>query len=215
MTESGVVIYRTLGRIYSPTVAKKSVYIPDDLVEQLELLDEDGELNLSQEFQKFLRSKVDHWTPPSRRKPSPVRPLREGDIDRVIELWNQVDDEWTLTPMAERSVRRNLHETLEASKSFCLVADVGDSVVGFTTVALIGHPVAPGMLAEFEELTVDRAHRRQGLGRALAIEALRWIDNAAVNMIRAHVENDNLAAIRLFKSIGFDQDQVTLNRWPS
>jgi ribosomal protein S18 acetylase RimI-like enzyme len=196
-------------------VAKKTVYIPDDLVEQLELLDEDGELNLSQEFQKFLRSKVDHWTPPSRRKPSPIRSLRVGDIDSVIELWNQVDDEWTLTPMAERSVRRNLHETLESSKSFCLVADVGDLVAGFTTVALIGHPVSPGMLAEFEELTVDRAHRRQGLGRALATEALRWIDNAAVNMIRAHVENDNVAAIRLFKSIGFDQDQVTLNRWPN
>ncbi len=196
-------------------MAKKTVYIPDDLVEQLELIDEDGELNLSKEFQKFLRARVDHWTPPSRRKPSPVRPLRDEDIDRVIELWNQVDDEWTLTPMAERNVRRNLHETLGASKSFCLVAEVGDSIVGFTTVALIEHPVAPGILAEIEELTVDRAHRRRGLGRALTAEALRWIDNASVNMIRAHVENENVAAIHLFESLGFDQDQVTLNRWPN
>jgi ribosomal protein S18 acetylase RimI-like enzyme len=58
-------------------------------------------------------------------------------------------------------------------------------------------------------------HRRKGLGRALATEALRWIDNAAVRMIRVHVGNDNLAAVRLFESIGFEQDQVTLNRWPN
>jgi ribosomal protein S18 acetylase RimI-like enzyme len=47
------------------------------------------------------------------------------------------------------------------------------------------------------------------------MEALRWIENAAVRMIRAHVGNDNLAAVRLFESIGFEQDQVTLNRWPN
>jgi ribosomal protein S18 acetylase RimI-like enzyme len=68
--------------------------------------------------------------------------------------------------------------------------------------------------AEIEDLKVDRAHRRKGLGRALAMEALRWIENAAVRMIRAHVGNDNLAAVRLFERIGVEQDQVTLNRGP-
>ena len=196
-------------------MARKTVYIPDELIEQLELVDDDAELNLSKEFQQFLRARVERWTPPSRRKPTPARSLREEDIDRVIELWNQVDDEWALTPMAERNVRRNLKATLSESRSFCLVAEVDGTVVGFTTVGLIAHPVSPGIHAEIEELRVDRAHRRKGLGRALAIEALRWIDNAAVRMIRVHIGNDNLAAVRLFESIGFEQDQVTLNRWPN
>ncbi len=196
-------------------MARKTVYIPDELIEQLELVDDDAEFNLSREFQQFLRARVEHSTPPSRRKPSPVRSLREEDIDRVVELWNQVDDEWKLTPMAERNVRRNLKATLSESKSFCLVAEVDDTVIGFTTVGLIGHPVSQGIHAEIEELKVDRAHRREGFGRTLAIEALRWIDNAAVRMIRVHVGNDNLGAVRLFESLGFDQDQVTLNRWPN
>jgi ribosomal protein S18 acetylase RimI-like enzyme len=196
-------------------VARKTVYIPDELVEQLELLDDDAELNLSKEFQQFLRARVEHWTPPSRRKPSPVRSLRKEDIDQVIELWNQVEDGWTLSPMAERTVRRNLRATFSEPRSVCLVAEVDGAVVGFTTVGLIEHPVSPGIHAEIEELKVDRAHRRKGLGRALATEALHWIDNAAVRMIRAHVGNDNLSAIRLFESIGLEQDQVTLNRWPS
>ena len=196
-------------------MARKTVYIPDDLIEQLELVDDDAELNLSKEFQQFLRARVDRWTAPSRRKPTPARPLREEDVDRVIELWNQVDDEWTLTPMAERNVRRNLKATLLESRSFCLVAEVDGTVAGFTTVGLIEHPVSPGIHAEIEELRVDRTHRRKGLGRALAIEALRWIDNAAVRMIRVHIGNDNLAAVRLFEGIGFEQDQVTLNRWPN
>jgi ribosomal protein S18 acetylase RimI-like enzyme len=196
-------------------MARKTVYIPDELIERLELVDDDAELNLSKEFQQFLRARVEHWTPPSRRKPSPVRSLCEEDIDRVIELWNQVEDGWTLSPMAERTVRRNLKATLSESRSFCLVAEVDGAVVGFTTVGLIEHPVSPGIHAEIEELKVDRAHRRKGLGRALAIEALHWIDNAAVRMIRAHVGNDNLSAIRLFENIGFEQDQVALNRWPS
>jgi ribosomal protein S18 acetylase RimI-like enzyme len=196
-------------------MARKTVYIPDELIDQLALVDDDAELNLSQEFQKFLRARVEHWTPPSRRKPTPVRSLRKEDIDRVIELWNQVDDEWTLTAMAERNVRRDLKATLSESRSFCLVAEVDGTVVGFTTVGLIEHPVSSGIHAEIEELKVERAHRRKGLGRALAMEALRWIENAAVRMIRAHVGNDNLAAVRLFESIGFEQDQVTLNRWPN
>jgi ribosomal protein S18 acetylase RimI-like enzyme len=195
-------------------MGRKTVYIPDELIEQLELVEDDAELNLSKEFQQFLRARVERWTPPTRRKPTPVRSLREDDVDRVIELWNQVDDEWTLTPMAERNVRRNLKATLSESRSFCLVAEVDDSVVGFTTVGLIEHPVSPGIHAEIEELRVDRAHRRQGLGRSLATEALRWIDNAGVRMIRVHVGNDNAAAVRLFEGIGFEQDQVTLNRWP-
>jgi GNAT superfamily N-acetyltransferase len=182
-------------------MARKTVYLPDELVEQLELIGDDPQFNLSREFQQFLRAKVERWTPPSRREPSPV-------------LWNQVDDEWTLTPMAERSVRRNLRATLSESKAFCLVAEVDGTVVGFTTVGLIDHPVMPGTLAEIEELHVDRRHRRKGLGRALAIEALRWIANADVQMIRAHVQNENVAAVRLFTNIGFVQDQVTLNRWP-
>ena len=196
-------------------MARKTVYIPDELIEQLALVDDEAEVNLSKEFQKFLRARVEQWTPPSRRKPSPVRALREEDIDRVIELWNQVDDEWSLSPMAERNVRRNLKATLSGSRSFCVVAEVNGTVVGFITVGLIEHPVSPGIHAEIEELKVDRAHRRKGLGRALAMEALRWIDNAGVRMIRAHVGNDNLAAVRLFQSIGFEQDQVTLNRWPN
>jgi ribosomal protein S18 acetylase RimI-like enzyme len=195
-------------------MARKTVYLPDELVEQLELIGDDPQFNLSKEFQQFLRAKVERWTPPSRRDPSPVRSLREEDIDRVIELWNQVDDEWTLTPMAERSVRRNLRATMSESRAFCLVAEVDGTVVGFTTVGLIDHPVMPGILAEIEELHVDRPHRRKGLGRALAVEALRWIANADVQMIRAHVQNENVAAVRLFSNLGFMQDQVTLNRWP-
>ena len=100
------------------------------------------------------------------------------------------------------------------TRSFCLVADVDGTVVGFTTVGLIEHPVSPGIHAEIEEMKVDRAHRRRGIGSALANEALRWIENASVRMIRVHVENDNLAAIRLFESVGLEQDQVTLNLWP-
>lgn len=196
-------------------MARKTVYIPDELIEQLELVDDVDGLNLSKEFQQFLRAKVERWAPPSRRKPSPVRSLREEDIDRVIELWNQVDDEWALTPMAERNVRRNLKATLSESRSFCLVVEADDAVVGFVTVGIIEHPVSPGIHAEIEELKIDRSHRRRGFGRELATEALRWIDNAGVQMIRIHVENGNVAAVRLFKKVGFEQDQVTLNRWPN
>jgi ribosomal protein S18 acetylase RimI-like enzyme len=139
-------------------------------------------------------------------------PGGNGQSHRAVEPG---DDEWRITPMAEPNVRRNLKVTMTESRSFCLVADVDCAVVGFTTVGLIEHPVSPGIHAEIEELRVERSHRRRGLGRALATEALRWIDNAAIRMIRAHTGNDNVAAVRLFESVGFEQDQVTLNRWPN
>ena len=48
-------------------MARKTVYIPDEVgtIEQLELVDDDAELNLSKEFSSFCEARVERWTPPS------------------------------------------------------------------------------------------------------------------------------------------------------
>src|SRR5688572_3717559 len=183
-------------------MARKTVYLPDDLLEQLEVVDE-GPINLSEEFQRFIRARIERSTPTSRRPASRVRALRGDDIDRVIELWNQVEDDWTLTPMAERAVRRNLAATIDNPSAFCLVAEDEGAVHGFVTAALLSHPVMPGRSAEIEELKVDRDHRGRGLGRELLREALRWIHNAGVGRVRVHIAPDEITAAALFREVGF------------
>lgn len=194
-------------------MARKTVYVPDDLLEQLEVL-EDAPSNLSEEFQRFIRSRIDRATPPSRRPPSRVRAMRADDIDRVVELWNQVDDEWTLSPMAERTIRRNLEATIDNASAFCLVAEEDGRVQGFVTVGFMSHPVMPGRSAEIEELKVDVEHRGKGLGRELLREAVRWIHNAGIRRVRAHLAEDERGAVSLFKELGFEADEIVLNLWP-
>lgn len=194
-------------------MARKTVYVPDDLLEQFEVL-EDAPTNLSEEFQRFIRSRIDRATPSSRRPPSRVRAMRSEDIDRVIELWNQNDHEWTLMPMAERNVRRNLEATVDNASAFCLVAEEAGRVQGFVTVGFTSHPVMPGRGAEIEELKVDRDFRGKGLGRELLREAVRWIHNAGIRRVRAHLADDERGAVGLFKELGFEADEIVLNLWP-
>lgn len=194
-------------------MARKTVYVPDELLEQLELLDKPPD-NLSEEFQRFIRSRIDQATPASRRRPSRVRAMRRDDIDRVLELWDQVDDEWHLTPMAQRSIRRNLEATVDNASAFCLVAEDEGEVRGFVTVGFTSHPVMPGRAADVEELKVDRDHRGRGLGRELLQEAVRWIHNAGLSQIRAHISEDQRSAAKLFRELGFREDEIVLNLWP-
>ena len=89
------------------------------------------------------------------------------------------------------------------------VAVVDDEVVGY---AITGRADADGYL---QRLAVHPSHQRGGLGRALALDGLHWLDRKGARRAVVNTQVGNDAAYRLYLRLGFrpqPSDLVVLRR---
>lgn len=81
------------------------------------------------------------------------------------------------------------------------VAAPGGPVAGY---AVTGRAGRRGFL---QRLAVDPARQRQGLGRALAVDALRWLRRWRVEQAVVNTQISNQAALVLYESLGFRRER--------
>ena len=92
----------------------------------------------------------------------------------------------------------SLDEALAATpNSRFRVACRSGAVVGY---AVTGRAGRRGFL---QRLAVDPLHQRHGLGRALAVDALRWLRRWRVEQAVVNTQMGNDAALTLYESLGF------------
>jgi ribosomal protein S18 acetylase RimI-like enzyme len=77
------------------------------------------------------------------------------------------------------------------------IATEGQDVVGY---AVSGRAGPRGFL---QRLAVDPEHQRQGLGRALAIDGLRWMKRRGVDRAMVNTQERNDGALALYQHLGF------------
>lgn len=100
----------------------------------------------------------------------------------------------------------SLGEALSATpNSRFRVATRDEEVVGY---AVTGRAGRRGFL---QRLAVDPAIHRQGLGRALAVDALRWLRRWRVDQAVVNTQMGNEAALALYLSLGFRQEASGLS----
>jgi RimJ/RimL family protein N-acetyltransferase len=108
-------------------------------------------------------------------------------------------DEFAYTEEMERRV---IEAHAEADNSHWLVAEVDGRVVGCVNCTggsyrSMRHQVTLG-------ISLLKAHRGQGIGRALMTEAIAWARGTGiVNRIELTVHTANVPAIRLYEDLGF------------
>jgi len=103
--------------------------------------------------------------------------------------------------------RGGLREAIDATPvTRVRVASHGDAQ-GPVAYAITGCSADQGYL---QRLAVDPAHRRAGLGRALCLDGLRWLQRkgAAGAVVNTQLGND--AALNLYLSLGFRRERVQL-----
>jgi GNAT superfamily N-acetyltransferase len=135
----------------------------------------------------------------ARLPPLPDAPLRrahDSDRDAVLAVdasafrpfWRM--DEW------------GLNDALGATPVSRFRVAVGDrrTVVGY---AISGRTAQRGYL---QRLAVRPADQRRGLGRALVIDALRWMRRRGVERAVVNTQLDNDAAYRLYLGLGFREE---------
>jgi ribosomal protein S18 acetylase RimI-like enzyme len=88
------------------------------------------------------------------------------------------------------------------------VAAAGRGGDGVLAYAITGSSENQGYL---QRLAVDPAHRRQGLGRALGLDGLRWLRRRGVAGAVVNTQLGNDAALALYLSLGFRQESTQLS----
>ncbi len=130
-----------------------------------------------------------------------VRTARRDDaeaIGRLLHAFNQEFDEPTPAPLALAERMRHL---IDGGDTLVLLA--GDGPDGLAVLRFRSAIYSAGLESYLAELYVAPARRGQGLGRALMEAALREARTAGADTMDIGVDEPDLAARRLYESLGF------------
>lgn len=131
--------------------------------------------------------------PPEHPRGGPrLRRAREADLEAAAPL----DD--SAFPLEWRLGRAGLADALKATPQsrFRLARD-GGVPVGY---AICGRSGREGYV---QRLAVADSARRQGLGRALTLDGLRWLKRWRATSVSVNTYVGNDGALRLYQSLGF------------
>ena len=82
-----------------------------------------------------------------------------------------------------------------------LLAEIDGTLIGF--VGVTGSPIRRLRHSAQIVVGVLRSHWRQGVGRALLTEAIRWAPTAGLSRLELFVMSKNMSAIALYEQLGF------------
>ena len=91
------------------------------------------------------------------------------------------------------------------------VRDDDGKVIGFSWVVLFDP--GTGLEGEVAEVCVAEAHRGRGIGEVLMGEAVRLFRERGVTLGYVWTRPDNEAAVRLYKSAGFEPSRQLVLTW--
>jgi ribosomal protein S18 acetylase RimI-like enzyme len=138
-----------------------------------------------------------------------------------VEVLSEVTDEAVeafgrLLPQLSRSAAPLDHDGLAAivgaPASTLLIARTGGVITG--TLTLVMFPIPTGLRAWIEDVVVDEAAGRQGIGSALTVEALRIAREAGARTVDLSSRPSRLAAGRLYEKLGFQTRETRMYRYP-
>jgi ribosomal protein S18 acetylase RimI-like enzyme len=89
--------------------------------------------------------------------------------------------------------------------------DEGGHVVGFCWIVL--YDPGTGLEGEVAELYVAEHHRGQGIGEMLVRQAVRLFAERRVTLAYVWTRGDNEAAVRLYRSAGFEPNRQLVMTW--
>jgi ribosomal protein S18 acetylase RimI-like enzyme len=116
-----------------------------------------------------------------------------------------------LSSSATAPTEDEVREVVDSPATRLLVARDGDAIIGSLTLVLLRIPT--GVRAWIEDVVVDEAARRRGVGEALTREALRLAAEAGARSVDLTSRRSREAANRLYRRMGFEERETTVYRF--
>jgi ribosomal protein S18 acetylase RimI-like enzyme len=142
-----------------------------------------------------------------------LRHAEERDLSALesltLELRGLVEIE---TPSFEVDFQKVFSLCLDDPKCHIIVAERGGQILGYLTLWLRPCLSHAGLCALVDDLVVAEGARGQGIGRALLEEALKRAQGAGCVEIEVSTGFDNEPAQGLYRSQGFEERGLLLER---
>lgn len=135
------------------------------------------------------------------------------DVPRLVELLGVLFSiEQDFVPDAERQAA-GLRLLLEREGGAIFVArDARCVIVGMATAQLVVSTAEGALSAWIEDVVVDAALRRGGVGRALIAALLEWAEAAGATRAQLLVDTSNAAAEGFYGKLGWQTTQLAARR---
>ncbi|HEY4334213.1 MAG TPA: mycothiol synthase [Ilumatobacteraceae bacterium] len=127
----------------------------------------------------------------------------DRDVDEWVRVnarafaWNPEQGSWTAD-----AVRARIGEPWFDPNGF-LVFEIEGRMAGFCWTKIHPPTTSDEALGEIYVIAVDPEFHGRGYGRDLTLAGLRWLAGRGVRTGMLFVDSDNVAAIRLYKNLGF------------
>lgn len=143
-----------------------------------------------------------------------VRKATSSDVDKIYELLMALAEhhdqaDYVLTTRTELS-RCGFKED---PKFFVLLAEYGDSVVGFLSYTIEYSIWLGARYMNIDDVFVESRHRGKGIGEALMLKSKEVCRDAGVSRVRWEVERGNDSAIRFYERLGAKYNEKGVFRW--
>jgi len=132
-----------------------------------------------------------------------IREARAEDEARVLELLPLIPSNANMSPAEMQAAAQRFRESLAMD---VLVAEVEGRVVGFLALSFI--PVLSGLRALIDDLAVDPAYRRQGIGGTLVEAAIQRADRRGATHLLMDTSRGDPVAREFYRACGFEEGGV-------
>ncbi len=132
-----------------------------------------------------------------------VRPYREDDEAEVVGLWETVFPKAPSWNIPAQDIRRKL----AVQRELFLVGQIDGQVVGTTMAGFDGHRGWLHLVA------VDPGRQRQGIGRAMMLEAERRLREIGCSKVNLQVRATNTNVVAFYESLGYSvEDRISMGK---
>lgn len=140
-----------------------------------------------------------------------VRQARHEDLEGIHSLTRELAETVGDSPPTLKAVRKRLGELLEESRSWTLVAEVGEDIVGVVSFWIKPDLAHGDIVVEIPMLVVSESQRRAGVGKSLVEEVRKQAHGNGATIIELIATSDNNTAREFYRSLGFvETDHVSL-----
>ena len=120
------------------------------------------------------------------------------DLNNTIFAHHPDQGNWAMADLENRMAER----WFDADGFFLAVQ--GDAIIGFCWTKIHDEFVNQDPIGEIYVIGVDPENKKTGLGKALAITGLNYLNSKSLKQAMLYVDADNAPALAMYQGLGFN-----------